>query len=79
MPFAGPVRRDAVTVEIAYAVIPSVLLIGVGVAAALLLSAVFGLRGHGWNVAGAVGPVLLLLAALLRTTVILVKATRRGL
>jgi membrane protein YdbS with pleckstrin-like domain len=72
-------RRDAVTVEIVYAVLPSVLLVLAAVVAGLVTAWAFDLRGTSWGVAGAAAFILVAVAALTRTVLVLLHARRRGL
>lgn len=75
----GQARREAVTVEIAYAVLPSAGLVIAAVVAGAVIAWAFDLRGAAWGVVGALGFVVVAVAALVRAMVVLVRARRRGL
>jgi uncharacterized protein DUF6332 len=72
-------RHDAVVVEIAYAVLSSVLLIGAAVALGALVATLLELHSERWTGVGWVLLMLTLLAAAWRTVAVLIAARRRGL
>lgn len=72
-------RREAIAVEIVYAVLPSALLIAAPVLASVLVSRTLGLQGQAWGAAALAGLIFIVLTAVARTIVILFRTHKRGL
>jgi hypothetical protein len=75
----SPERREAIAVEITYAILPSAVLGIVVFVVAVVVAWMLGIRGDAWSVAMTVAFVAAVLVASARTIVVLVKARRRGL
>jgi len=72
-------RREAVAVEIAYAVLPSALFVLCAALIGGLLAWALGLRGEAWGLVGMLGLTAVTVAALARTLAVLLRARRDGL
>lgn len=72
-------RREAVAVEIAYAILPSILLLVAVFVIEVVIGWMLGVRGSAWNIGGTVAFIAAILVACARTIVVLVRARRRGL
>jgi hypothetical protein len=72
-------HRDAVTVEIAYALVPSLLLVLFVAGVVAFCATALHLQGQPWSTLGAIALVAAAVTAVVRAVLVLVRAHHRGL